>query len=225
MISATRSPESSTSKSESEILFSNLSDGLHATAQPLTILRASLSEAQIDPMSRDELRELAVRSSVEVERVCTLFRCLQQILNIGRFKPNLSATPILPLIADVAGGVDLVFERDGMFLSSIVPETCQPVQIDPARTHQALSIVLLIAHRVSQAQDTIELFASSPSARVVRIVVRNRTSNVDTVDSQMHLSMALAEANIRSQRASFSWRLKPFKVQIELPAAAAIPEF
>jgi len=49
----------------------------------------------------------------------------------------------------------------------------------------------------------------------VRVVVQNLTSCVDTMNAETSLSMAFAEANIRSQQAGFCWSLKPFSVQID----------
>jgi hypothetical protein len=85
-----------------------------------------------------------------------------------------------------------------------------------------LSTVLLIAHAVSHPQDTVELIASSSSSNSVQVVVRNLASYVDAMNAEASLSMALAEANIRSQQANFSWSLQPFSVQIELQGAPLV---
>jgi hypothetical protein len=42
------------------------------------------------------------------------------------------------------------------------------------------------------------------------------------MNAETSISMAFAEANIRSQKADFSWSLKPFSVQIELQGAPLI---
>ena len=131
-------------------------------------------------------------------------------------KPQFSETSIPDLLAHVADGVNLLFKEDRIILRSIVSEDCQPVLIDKMRTLQALSTVLLIAHAVSRPEDTVELIASSSSSNVVRVVVQNLTSCVDQINAETSLSMAFAEANIRSQQADFSWSLRPFTVQIEL---------
>ncbi len=175
-------------------------------------------------MSVEELRELAASSAHEVERLCTFFSCLQQLVSTESTKPQLCETPIVPLLAHVADGVNLLFKEDKIFLRSIVSEDCQPVLIDKARTLQALSTVLLIAHAVSRPEDTVELIASSlssnaASSNAVRVVVQNLTSSVDAMNAETRLSMAFAEANIRSQQAEFSWSLKPFSVRIELQGA------
>jgi hypothetical protein len=207
------------SPSASETLYSNLAQGIHAAAQPLAVLLASLSKGHTDRMNSDELRELTASSAVEVQRVCTLFSCLQQLVMTESIKPQLSPTPILPLLAYAADGVNLLFQQDGITLSSVVPDTCPPVLIHRARTLQALSRVLLVAHRLSGARDTVELIAS-PSANAVQIVVRNLRLSAAVIDAEASLSIAVAVANMRSQQAGLSLSLQPFTVRIDLPMFA-----
>lgn len=213
MISHTRSSESS---SASEILYSNLAQGIHAAAQPLAVLLASLSKAHTDRMNAAELRKLTASSAVEVQRVCRLFSCLQQLVMAGSIRPQLSSTPVIPLIAYAADGVNLLFQQDGITLTSVMPDSCPPALIDRARTLQALSSVLLVVHQLSATQDTVELIASS-SANAVQIVVRNANLSLAVINPEVRLSMAVAEANMRSQQAGLSLSLQPFTVHIDLP--------
>ena len=223
MTNQIESGESSASRSSSEILCSNLSRGLHAIAQPLTILRAGLGIGLASTMSLDELRELAASSYVEVERVCGLFDYLQQLVVIGSVKPNLIAAQILPLVANAADGVRVLFEHNGMVLSSTLPDACDPVLIDKVRTHRALSSVLLIVHGLSHARDNVELIVSSSSSNSIQIVVRNPDLYLEKLSEEASLSMALADANIRSQQAGFSWGLQPFSVQFEFQTEQIAP--
>jgi signal transduction histidine kinase len=202
-------------KSASEALCFNLSQCIHAIAQPLAVLRASLGNSRVERMNTEELRELASSSASEVERLCSLYSCLQQLVSTESTEAQLSETPIQPLLESVADGVNLLYKEDRISLLSIVDGDCQPVLIDRVRTLQALSTILLIAHAVSRPQDTVELIASSSKLNGVRVVVRNLASCVDQMNAETSLSMAFAEANIRSQQAGFSWSLKPFSVQIE----------
>jgi hypothetical protein len=191
---------------------------MHAAAQPLSVLLASLSKGLTDGMDAGELRELTASSAVQVQRVCTLFDCLQELVNAESVEPRLSPTSILPLLDQLTDGVNLLFQHDGISLNATLPDTCRPVLIDRARTLQALSRVLLTAHAISTFRETVELIASS-SADGVRIVVRNPSSSVDLLNAEASLSMAVAEAKMRSQHAGFSWSLRPFTVQIELQKA------
>jgi hypothetical protein len=220
MISTSSFEESSVSVAVPAMFCSHLERGLHAAAQPLTILLASLGKGYTDPMSTAELRELTASSAVQVQRVCSLFSCLQQLVIAESIPPQLSSTPIQPLLTHVADGVNLMFEKDGMSFNPVVPDKCRPGLINRPRTHQALMSVLLIAHLLSKTRDTIEFVAAS-SAEAIQIIVRNANSFVDQLDTETSLSMALAEANIRSQRGNLSWSLQPFNVQIELQEAPA----
>jgi hypothetical protein len=219
MTKQNESGECSAPRTSTELLYSNLSKGLHAAAQPLTILRAGLGMGLAGTLSLAELRALVASSSVEVERVCDLFDYLQQIVNVAKITPSLTAAPILPLVADATDGVYALFEHDGMVLSSMLPDACDPVLVDKTRTHRALSSVLLIVHGLSRARDTVELIVSSSPPNAIRIVVRNLNLYLDALSQAASLSMAIAEANIRSQQAGFSWNLRPFSVEIELQTA------
>ena len=138
--------EPSTQSPALETLCSNLSQGLHAAAQPLTVLLASLSKAHTDQMSTEELRELTASSSDEVQRVCTLFSYLQELVVAESIKPKLSATAILPLLGSAVEGVQLLFHQQGIILSSTLSATCPLVLINGPRTLRALSSVLLTVH-------------------------------------------------------------------------------
>ncbi len=219
MISETKPKELLVPRSSSDILCANLAEGFHAAAQPLSILQASLDESVTDRMSPDEFRELLASTASEVDRVCRFFNCLRQLVSTESIKPQLSATQILPLLAHVADGVNQLFEKNGMSFRSRVPETCDAVLINPARTLHALSNVLLTANAVSHVDDTVELIAYSTSSNAVRILVQNENSSVNALDSEASLSMALAEANMRSQQADFSFKPRPFRVQIDLRKA------
>jgi hypothetical protein len=78
--------------------------------------------------------------------------------------------------------------------------------------------VLLIVHGLSRAQDTVELIASA-SANVVQITIQNLNLSAAMINAEARLSMAVAEANMRSQQAGLSLTLQPFTVCIELPKA------
>jgi HEAT repeat protein len=81
--------------------------------------------------------------------------------------------------------------------------------------------VLLIVHGLSRAHDNVELLASA-SLHAVEIVIQNLNLSVDMINAETRLSMAVAEANMRSQHAGFSLILQPFTVCIELPRASSL---
>ncbi len=202
--------------SSSDSLCLNLSHGLHAAAQPLTILRAGLNNT--DQMSLAELHQLVASSAKEVERICTLFSYIQQLVIDESIKPQIAETQIIPLIDDVVDGLDLLFRESEMTLNITIPDACNTVLIDSVRTRQALSCIMLIAHDVSNSKDTIELTAMSTS-QSVQIIVANSNRHPNVLSAEGQLSIALAEANMRNQSGGLDYSLNPFSVCIELPTA------
>jgi hypothetical protein len=204
-----------------DVLCSNLSYGIHAAAQPLTVLLAGLSKAHTDSMNIEEMRELTAFSHEEVERVCMLFGYLQDLVIAESIKPQLSPTCIPPLLASAAAAVQPLFREDGVIFSSSVPENCPLLLINGPRTLRAISSVLLTAHALSSPRDQVELIVVS-SLQGMQIEVRNLNSSIATTNPGARLRMAAAEANIRSQQAGFLWTQQPFDVLIDLPKVPAV---
>jgi hypothetical protein len=203
------------------VLCRNLSQGLHAAAQPLAILRASLDSSLTESMSAEDFRRLAASLALEVDRVCLFFTFLQQFVAAESVKPILSAMPILPLLEYSIDGVLQLFQKSGINLSPALPAVCPPVLVDRGRALQVFSTVLLAAHAVSRAGDTVEFTALESFSNTVRVTVRNLESKIETLDVEQRFGVALAEANTRSQQGAFSWSLNPFNMQIEFQNAPA----
>jgi hypothetical protein len=194
---------------------SSLAFGIHAAAQPLAVLLASLSKAHTDPMDSDELRQLTASSALEVQRVCTLFSSLQQMVMAECTRPQLAFLPVLPLIAYVAEGVELLFQQSHIPFRCVLPESCPHALINSSRTTQALSRILLVTHAVSSGGSPVEL-TTSTSTSAIHVEVSSRQA-VNGINAEGSLSLAVAEANMRSQNAGYSMTLQPFAVRIDLP--------
>ena len=207
--------ESLASQTASDSLCANISQGIHAAAQPLSILRASLDKDITDRMGLRELRNLAITLAAQVERVCSLFTCMQQIINADSVRPLLVATSIVPLLTYVSDGIQLLFEEDRIILKSTIQGDLVDVLVDRERTLQALTSIMLLIHGVSKVEETVELEVSN-SFDQIHIVIQNRRAYVDSLSAEANLRMSLAETNIRSQGGEFSCYLKPLNVRIDL---------
>jgi hypothetical protein len=217
MISHSR--ENPSSSPAEKAFCANLLQAIHAAAQPLTILRAGLGNSEADQISLEALRELTTHSAAEVERLCLFFSYIQQFVITESFPPHLAVAELPPLLEHVVDGVGLLFETSGMHLTIELPGACPSVLIDSARTPQALSSVLLLAHSLSRSQDTVQLLVSW-SASEVKLIVENQNACVKSFNAEENLSIALAESNIRSQKGTFSYTTNPFRVQIQLATAS-----
>jgi hypothetical protein len=196
-----------------EALIAALLDGMHAVAQPLTILRSSLCEENTRSMGEVEFRKLTVQSADEVERLCSLFSYMQHMLLVESSKPRLESERISTLLLHAIEGMELIFKDAGMLLLCTVPAACPEVLIDRSRTGEALSTVLQVAQSISNTEDTIELVATC-SAEAVCVTVSSSRLPVRTLNTEARLRLALVDANIRSQQGKFTWCWQPFSAQI-----------
>ena len=215
MISERQSHRAALASSLPSVLISTLLEGMHAAAQPLTILQACLNKEHTRSMSEYELRKLTVQSANEVERLCSLFSYMQQLITIEASKSKILPEQITALLSHVIEGIELIFKESGMHLLCAMPISCPDILIDGCRTRQALSSVLQVVHSISSISDTIEIVPTC-SSEMVSVTVTNLQSFVPTLKTEALFHLALAEANIRSQDGRFTWRLQPFSAEIEL---------
>ena len=197
-------------------LFSNLSQTLHATAQPLSILRAGMGNEHTEGMSAEDLREIASSSAFAVERVCTLFNYLQHFVSAESTNPELSAIPISTLVAHAVEGVELLFKEGGITLRTRLHDSSLRASINRTCTLEALTSVLLTALGLSRREDTVEVLISTDSDVAVQILMKNVNAKVTALSTEASLAMALAESLFRSEQGTMSWSLRPFTVEIEL---------
>jgi hypothetical protein len=68
---------------KSDRFHASLSDGLHALAQPLTILRSSITAASAEGITPSRQKHYLDISKSQVERACELFGSLQELAIAG----------------------------------------------------------------------------------------------------------------------------------------------
>jgi len=193
----------------------NLSLGLHAMAQPLAILRASLCGELAQDMPVDELRELVSNSADQVERVCSLFSLLQEFLIADMDMPQMAPVPLEPLLSQAVDGVIRLFQDGGKGLDASPAGVGMIVLADSARLGQVVSSMLLVACGASRHGESVELVTSHAGEGVL-IEIRQSGSETCGLSDEARLFVALSEAKIRGQLGRFSWSMKPFSVQIAL---------
>src|ERR1700761_3738984 len=174
-------------------LCANLAFGIHSAAQPLAVLEASLSKEHTGSMTVSELRQVVADAAIEVQRVCRLFHCLQQLV-IVQSEPQLAPTPLLPLLTEAIDSVDLLFKNDGISIKTELTDASCLVRIHPPRTLHAMSRVLMVAHALSKPGETVQQQAVRSGANV-QITVRNEKACPQTVSAETRLSVAIAAAS------------------------------
>jgi signal transduction histidine kinase len=198
---------------------SNLNYGLHALAQPLSVLRSVLDRDCVEELDADDLKEAVATAGREVERSCKIFSCLQQLLCTETAPAEISACDLGLIAARAAADVELLFSDSRMRLKTLLETDCPRVWMDPDRTLQTLTDLLLSVHGLARAQDTVEIQVAQAAVGLVRLAVRVVDFDLDVISQDFGLHLALAETAMRGQRAGFRLLQKPFAVEMEFQHA------
>lgn len=196
--------------------YADLVNGLHALAQPLTILRSTMEVLTLPAAGIVDQRRYLEISARQVARTCAMFSSLQdlvetQLIEAQRVQFDLWRL-LTPLIEDQrrilgASGVGLVVTR---------ADPQAPIRGDASRTEHALAAVLRLAGSVSGRGDVIELRAVR-NEDYLELTFENTHSHGKRMDSSDRLSLAVAEANILSQNGRYAAVEDPFCVSLALP--------
>jgi hypothetical protein len=203
---------------DTDRFYSNLSHAMHAAAQALTVLQLSYNAKRIPSMKRGALIECALSATQEIDRLCVSLGYVQEFIAIQTCTPRVGSVELLHLVADVLGGVELLFQNAGIFLVSRTPAVCDRVLINATKVSQALGAVLLIAYGIAKKNDTVQV-AVTTFPEAIEVEVRTIGVNVESIDADASLRIAIAEANIRCQTGMMSYALEPFCVKIVLRKA------
>jgi hypothetical protein len=166
-------------------------------------------------MSELQLRELIKDSSNEIERLCRYFAYMQQFVVVESEPPTCELDDIGRLVAHTFDGVDILFAEAGVQLGSQVSAgQFLPVLVDSSRFEVALSEILLVVLRLTGQGDSVTVLQSS-TQESIEVVVNRAGSSPIVMPNEMRLRMALADANLRTQRMDLKWQADPFRATIQ----------
>jgi len=202
--------------------FANMSEGLHAMAQPLTILRASVAASAalgIDPLKQRRYLDL---STQQMERACSLFEVLQDLVIASQIEADRATIKLADLLAAVAKDQGIAFQAAGVELRMVTSSELPTIRGDANRTRQALSAVLKLAASVSVAGDVVKLLASVRDAHV-ELIIQNDRVHGKPLNSSERLSLSLVQVNILSQQGEYEHAEDPFCTRMALPIQFSEP--
>jgi light-regulated signal transduction histidine kinase (bacteriophytochrome) len=200
----------------------HMTEGLHALAQPLTILRSSvpaLAAVDISPAKQQRYLELSVR---QVHRACSLFECLQDLMIAGQTQADCAPINLSTMVAAVAEDQQEALLELGVELRVLLPVDLPTALGDDTRTRQVLSAGLSVAALVSTAGDVIQVTATTRHQCVELIFEKDRDHGIP-LESHERLNLRLAQTNMLSQQGEYECSEAPFKVRLAWPCLPAVP--
>ncbi len=220
--------------SERADFYPSLLDGMHALAQPITVLHSYFYLAQSAGAANPGTRQLIADGTTAVEHLSTLFRLMQELVHVQSSEAHVAAVAFSSLLGLLAEDAEAIFAGTGLRLElqtdpdpslSFVPppdERLLTVCVDPKRTRHALRSMLHIVRECSQRNSTVSCSLSAEDGWLSLSIAPQtlgEAASADCFDEGMRLHLALARANILGQQAVFSLSTQPVVLAIRLPIA------
>jgi signal transduction histidine kinase len=195
-------------------LCTDLANGLHAMAQPLTVLRAAIGALVLREQIAPANRRYFEMSEQQMERLCELMAGVQNLLEFHRNDAECAPLELWDLIGPVLDEQKVALQKHVQIAVAAPDRPCR-VFADPGRTEQALRAALAAAASVSAPGETIEVevFADDSFAG---LAVRSR-NGARRPDSSARLRLSIVEAGMQSQHGLFALCEEPFCLSLGFP--------
>jgi len=195
--------------------YADIVNGLHAIAQPLTILRAAIEVLALPACAVDHQRYQEI-SAKQVERTCHLFTSLQDLVAAKLNDAQRVRFDLWELLGPMIEDRRALLQAAGIGIVVASHHPFEPVLGDLERTEKALAEVLKMAASVSSRGDVIELHASHADG-FCQLTLQNTRGHGKRISSPDRLSLSVAAINIVSQQGKYRFVEDPFCVSLALP--------
>lgn len=197
-----------------------LSNGMHAMAQPLTVLRGVLGAWKLRGSMKAESDRYIEMSARQVERIGELLSCMQDVLDAAEGEPKRARMDIDELIGLVLEGMD---SDPREWKGSIVRVGLSgPIYMhgDAERTERALRAAVRVLVSSSHTGGTIWV-SVQPLEGQVEVKVEQKAALGKALGFAERLNLSLVETNIRAQGGTYKCVDDPFCISFTLPAESS----
>jgi light-regulated signal transduction histidine kinase (bacteriophytochrome) len=203
-------------REEHERFCAELADGLHAMAQPLTILRSAIALlAMANEAGTDGTRYVTL-SARQIDRTCQLFSSVQNLLGSRTVPAKREPIEIQNVVSQLIESRSQTLDERGIQLITIATNPGCMIHGDRQRTEQALAAAIETAISVSTAGDVVKVESSTTDGFLEFAVETSRNQEND-LKSFDRLNLALAKTNILSQQGRYDFTMEPFRISLALP--------
>ncbi len=213
-------------------------------AQPITLLQSYFYLARTSDGDHARSRQLSADAAAGADKLCTLFRLMQELVDVHSAAANLAVAPFPPLLASLADDAETVFAGTGIRLDwQPIPRTGQHfhgqsgrwpappamalamVNTDLKRTRRAFLSMLHLARESSRPGSVIACsVGQDPGSIEIRLEPQDPEPLAGLpeghFDDESRLHLALAKAILLGQHGSFRMASEPFALLLRLPVAS-----
>ncbi len=198
--------------------FSELAHGLHAMAQPLTILRGAMCAMTLhEPVPPADRRYLEM-STKQVDRLCDLMAGMQSLLHAAQNAAEYASFDLMELLEAVVEQKQVMADEAGVRIALTGADHALYAYADEQRTEQALSAALKTAIAVAQREDRIEIEVA-PGDGFAGVTVRNENLQGKSLGSFERFHLTVVESILRSQYGAYQFTDNPFSLSLHLQSS------
>jgi hypothetical protein len=210
-------------KWEQDWLCADLSDGLHALAQPLTILRSALAMLALVGESGADHRRYLDLSIKQIDRTCGLYASIRNLV-ASRLEPaQIAPFDLCAMLARTIEYRRPALQGRGVAIAAPDPGRVAPVFGDLQRTEQAISVLLETASRIFSRGDVLEV-SIFQSGNLVEVRVEGKRTQSQNIKPTDRLDLSLVKSDILSQHGTFRCAEEPFRVTLGWPVDRPDPQ-
>jgi hypothetical protein len=203
-------------REEHEQFCAEVAEGLHALAQPLTILRSAIALLAMAKENGGDCARYMELSARQIDRTCKLFSSVQGLVASSTAPAELETIDIGNVMAQMIEGRSHSLNDLGIDVVADVKRIQTTAFGDPQRMEQALSAAFETTVSVSSAGDVVKV-DSCVSDGFLEFRFESTSKQENNLKSSDRLNLSLAKANILSQQGRYEFTLEPFRISLALP--------
>jgi hypothetical protein len=207
---------SSIAAEEERQFLAEVADGLHALAQPLTILRSAIEMIGVCQRSGASSQRYFDLSAEHIQRACEQFAAIQGLIRTKLVPARSETVDFGALISRVVEERNIALQGRGIGIAAAIPTSLNQVEGEAARMEEAVSAALDAAVLVSSHGDVVQLQVSETDG-FIEIGVQFERREKTPLPAAVRLMLALAKADILSQQGRYYFVDDPFSVSLALP--------
>lgn len=198
---------------------SSIAQGVHALAQPLTVMRMALLSCKDREMTETDSRTYVSLATDQLERVCSIFGYLQQFVAAEQNAVVSAPQDVSMILEAIVENQNPIFQKAAVNLEFDILDILPSMAIDMDRTVQAVLAILTAASSISSKGDTVRLRVSRQEEHV-RLKVWNRSATGKHLAITERLALTLGELNVLAQKGDYHLEEEPFSISMRLPIHA-----
>jgi signal transduction histidine kinase len=196
-------------------LYAQLADGLHAMAQPLTILRGAMCALTMQDSVEPANRRYLDMSTKQVDRLCDLMSGLQSLLHAGQSKVEFRSFDLIELIDPIVEQQRNAARESGVRIVWTRPERPIHALGDEHGVEQAFSAALKTALSAAKRDERVQVEIALRDG-FVGLTLRNESFSKRNLGSFERFHLTVVEHMIRSQCGMYELIDHPLSISLKL---------